>query len=137
VTSQKSSKDLNRASNCSTPLLICNIEESNRKQANWMLKIMGGDIQRKFKHALCKEWFGTSHKRKLALMFLQGYKPISISLKLMWIIHGFPFNYHGQSILLAQANVRSFLAKVGNHFPSFIKLHPPYFFFLLKEIPKL
>jgi hypothetical protein len=70
VTSQKSSKDLNRASNCSTPLLICNIEESNRKQGNWMLKIMGGDIQGKFKHALCKEWFGTSHKRKLALMFL-------------------------------------------------------------------
>jgi hypothetical protein len=31
-TSQRSSKDLNKASNCSTPLLICKIEESNRKK---------------------------------------------------------------------------------------------------------
>jgi hypothetical protein len=40
-TSQRSSKDLNKASNCSTPLLICKIEETNRKQTYRMLKIMG------------------------------------------------------------------------------------------------
>jgi hypothetical protein len=69
-------------------------------------------------------------------MFLQGYKPISISLKLMWIIHGFPFNYHGQSILLAQANVRSFWLRLATIFLPLLS-YTRYFFFLLKEIPKL
>ena len=44
-TSQRSSKDLNKASNCCTPLLICKIEESSRKQVYQVLKIVGKTSQ--------------------------------------------------------------------------------------------